>query len=484
MSSEHFPLEFRRVLCVLQVRSSSGYDWFLFQITHTSVLLMINQRHSTAFLIQTDGSNLSPTTDIRMRALYVCTATLKTPSMVGYSTLTMRVVATPVSLANADRKLLCFRKSIGTKFAVFQLRGGDSNGELLYQTAGTTEWSGTLSIPNMFRAVNESVAITIVHNGTNVTAYRNGMKVATQLKFAGLDYSFAEEMVVGNRDLTDKESWDGKLGDVLVRAGNYPPISALPAAERAALVDLYTACGGVNWQYKVGTDAVGGGAPWMVGDPCSEGWFGVECGKPDSGGASHVIKLFPNTRYSGNELQGYPGCSLSSSIGALTELEHLYMSNDKTPSHLNGPIPAALGSLRNLKCIYFSHTGVEGEIPVELENLVNLQVFLMRCNKLVGPLIDFTKLPKLLNVWFDTNNLTGTLSGLGGLTNLTFLQASNTALTGPVPASLCNIKCDAAGSDVTCDPSLPKGCCEVSSCGSGKPAPPPPPPSMGECFPQ
>lgn len=407
-----------------------------------------------------------------------------TPSMVGYSTLTVRIVATPNSLANADKKLICFRKSIGSKFAVFQIRGGDANGELMYQTANTLKWDGSLSIPNMFQGANETVEIVIIHNGTTVTAYRNGVKVATQDNFAALDYTFAEEMVVGNRNLDDAESWDGELGDVLVRAGNYPPVTTLPAAERAALVDLYTACGGAEWQYNVGTDAVGGGAPWMVGDPCSEGWFGVECGQPLGDGASHVVKLFPNTRFSGNVLQGYPGCSLTSSIGALTELEHIYMSNDKTPSHLNGPIPSALGSLTKLKCIYFSHTGVEGEIPVELEKLVNLQVFLMRCNRLVGPLIDFTKLPSLLNVWFDTNTVSGTLAGLGSLKNLTFLQASNTNVTGAVPPSLCNIKCDAAHAAVTCDSSLPKGCCEVPTCGSGKPAPTPPASSMGECFPQ
>ena len=43
------------------------------------------------------------------------------------------------------------------------------------------------------------------------------------------------------------------------------------------------------------------------------------------------------------------------------------------------------------------------------EGLSELQVFLMRCNQLSGPLIDFTRLTKLRNVWFDTNQLTGSL---------------------------------------------------------------------------
>jgi len=108
-------------------------------------------------------------------------------------------------------------------------------------------------------------------------------------------------------------------------------------------------------------------------------------------------------------------------------LEHAYFSNDESPSHLHGPIPDSMGNLTSLRCIYFSHTGVEGVIPRSLEKLVNLEVFLMRCNHLTGPLIDFSKLPRLKNVWFDTQNgskpLTGTLTALGGLKNLSFLQA-------------------------------------------------------------
>lgn len=408
-----------------------------------------------------------------------------TPTMIGYSTVTIRLVASPSTLALSDRKLLCFRKSVGSKFAVFQIRGGDANGELLYQTANATGWSSTLSVPAFFRTPNESVEITIVHDGNTVAAFRNGTKVATQDDFASLDYSFAQEMVVGNRNLDDAESWVGGLGDILIRNGSFPPAAAvLPAAERAALVDIYNACGGANWKYRAGTDAVGGGSPWIVGDPCSEGWFGVECSSSGSGSTvAHVVKLFPNTRYSGNELAG-ANCTLPPSISALTELEHLYVSNDKTPSSLNGPIPSTLGNMTKLKCIYFSHSGVEGNIPRELEKLTNLQVFLMRCNRLVGPLIDFTKLPNLLNVWFDTNALTGDLAALGSLKNLTFLQASNTNLTGAVPASLCDIKCEAEHTGVTCDATLPKGCCDVPHCGSGTPPPPLPPTSMGECIPQ
>lgn len=138
-----------------------------------------------------------------------------------------------------------------------------------------------------------------------------------------------------------------------------PCAHGLPAAELAALADLYVECGGASWLYANGTDAVGGGAPWRVsssglasGDPCGDGWFGVRC---DAKG-THVTQLFPNTRSSGNPLR----CELPPSIGNLTELEHLYTSNDASPSALRGSIPHSLGRLRKLKCMYFSHNQLSG----------------------------------------------------------------------------------------------------------------------------
>ena len=110
----------------------------------------------------------------------------------------------------------------------------------------------------------------------------------------------------------------------------------------------------------------------------------------------------------------------------------------------------------------------------------------MRCNQLSGELINFSKLTKLRNVWFDTNaGLTGALDGLGQLKGLTFLQAShNPGIGGPLPVSLCAVDCDAAATGVTCADELPQGCCGISSCGKAPAAPPPPPSTMGECFPQ
>ena len=404
------------------------------------------------------------------------------PSLVGPPTVSLELDASVATLSGGDRKILCLAKTVGTPYAVYQLRTGSAPGELLYQTANASGWSGTLAVPNAFTRPGQVVRLTVVHAGRRVAIYLNGTLAASSDAFAALDYADVEALWIGKR--LDSEAWHGTIGNVLIRKGAWPPPNATgppPPEELAALRDLYGSCGGRSWRYRKGTDAVGGGAPWKIGgDPCADGWFGVRC-SVDGDGLSRIVQLFPNTRHSGNELD----CELPPSIGNLRYLEHLYTSNDATPSTLHGPIPRSIGNLTRLKCVYFSHNKLSGAIPREIEELTELQVLLMRCNELSGPLIDFSRLTKLRNVWFDTNQLTGTLASVGSLPQLTFLQASNNpGIAGALPASLCALNCRAGGTNVSCAKSLPSGCCRVPHCGAAPPAPPPPPPSMGECFPQ
>ena len=51
------------------------------------------------------------------------------------------------------------------------------------------------------------------------------------------------------------------------------------------------------------------------------------------------------------------------------------------------------------RSMYFSHNVISGTIPRTFEGLTQLQVFLMRHNHLSGPLINFSSLTQLKNVY-------------------------------------------------------------------------------------
>jgi hypothetical protein len=64
-------------------------------------------------------------------------------------------------------------------------------------------------------------------------------------------------------------------------------VAAVPASERQALVDLFTATNGKDWKIKTN---------WLTGDPCDNHWYGIFCHP----GGTHVSEVFPNPRHSGN----------------------------------------------------------------------------------------------------------------------------------------------------------------------------------------
>ena len=161
-----------------------------------------------------------------------------------------------------------------------------------------------------------------------------------------------------------------------------------PDPERAALVALYDATGGLNWvrRDKWGTD-------WPVGQ-----WDGVTT---DARG--RVIKL----ELHGNRLKG----RIPAELGNLVNLEELRLDINQ----LSGEIPEELGNLVKLEKLWLHGNGLTGEIPAELGNLVNLEKLSLYGNQLSG-------------------NIPGEL---GNLENLKILWIhKNKELSGCVPLSL------------------------------------------------
>ena len=211
---------------------------------------------------------------------------------------------------------------------------------------------------------------------------------------------------------------------------------AVLSRERAALVALYDATGGPNWEDSTN---------WLTAEPIWT-WHGV-----DTDAAGRVTQLTL-------EENGLTG-SLPAELGDLTSLEVLRLDYNrltgpipealgKLPAlfdinllgnALTGPIPEALGDLRNLQLLTLADNQLTGPIPPVLGNLPNLAWLNLWSNQLTGP-IPAKWNPGLVIMDLSYNQLTGPIpEALGHVFNLLFLELDNNSLSDPLPLSLRNL---------------------------------------------
>ncbi|MDM8525396.1 leucine-rich repeat domain-containing protein [Desulfococcaceae bacterium HSG8] len=125
-------------------------------------------------------------------------------------------------------------------------------------------------------------------------------------------------------------------------------LPVIPSAERDALIALYNAAAGEEWENN---------ALWL-GDPGTEcTWYGITCDEGDT----HVAEI----SLEGNNLVG----QIPGAIENLTDLQHLDLSGNT----ISGSIPRELGSLSELRSLDLSGNQLAGAIPDNLANLSNLE---------------------------------------------------------------------------------------------------------------
>ncbi|XP_043715005.1 DNA damage-repair/toleration protein DRT100-like [Telopea speciosissima] len=130
---------------------------------------------------------------------------------------------------------------------------------------------------------------------------------------------------------------------------------------------------------------------------------------------------------------GYTGSLSSSACNYLPYLESLNLADNS----LAGSIPTSISNLTRLRRLALSENSFAGEIPTSIGSLFALEELYLDHNQLLGPIpASFKGLASLKRLELQGNKLSGELPDLGSLKNLTFLDASDNAISGRVPVGL------------------------------------------------
>ncbi|XP_072957991.1 protein STRUBBELIG-RECEPTOR FAMILY 3 isoform X1 [Typha angustifolia] len=148
------------------------------------------------------------------------------------------------------------------------------------------------------------------------------------------------------------------------------------------------------------------------GDPCTEGWQGVQCVN------SNITAITINSANLGGQL--------SDTLGNFSSLITIDLSNN----NIGGSIPENLPM--TMQRFFLSGNQLTGSIPISLSQLTLLTDMSLNNNHLTGVLPDaFHLLTSLINLDLSDNNFTGQLPpSMGSLTSLTTLHLENNQLTG------------------------------------------------------
>lgn len=128
---------------------------------------------------------------------------------------------------------------------------------------------------------------------------------------------------------------------------------------------------------------------------------------------------------------GYSGSLISTSWN-LPYLQTLDLSNN----FFTGPIPDSLANLTRLQRLALSHNSFSGSVPQSIGSLSNLEEIYVDGNDLRGTIpLSLKGLKNLKRLELQGNKLTGEFPDLGQLGNLSFLDASDNAISGVLPAN-------------------------------------------------
>ncbi|XP_021626674.1 LRR receptor-like serine/threonine-protein kinase EFR [Manihot esculenta] len=152
----------------------------------------------------------------------------------------------------------------------------------------------------------------------------------------------------------------------------------------------------------------------------------------------YIANFSKELQFFGAELNQISG-NIPVGIQALVNLEMFLVDRNK----LSGNIPSGIGQLQNLKLLYLGNNKLSGYIPSSLGNLTNLLEVVLSNNYLQGTIPSgLGKCKKLLRLDFSINNLSGPIPsqviGLSSLSKVLDLSLNN--LSGSLPKAIENLK--------------------------------------------
>ena len=142
------------------------------------------------------------------------------------------------------------------------------------------------------------------------------------------------------------------------------------------------------------------------------------------------------------DCEGYPFCDDETEVELWGECYNIEqtVSINLNQSDLDGEIPAEIGELINLTTLSLSYNNLSGPIPSEIGNLTNLTTLSLGSNQLTGAIpTEIGYLTNLTTLNLSSNQLSLIPDEIGLLTNLEFLYLQNNEIQGEIPSTIGNL---------------------------------------------